>query len=255
MWHILLITLIVSLGINGAMFLVAFWRQSDKLTDISYAVTFIVLAMTALVRGPGARYYNTFLAAMIWIWGIRIGGFLLYRVIQKGKDSRFDGMREDFVHFGKFWLGQAITVWLLMLPVSLALQQQGKIGILAYFGMVIWLLGLLVESAADWQKYRFNTDSKNKGRWIEEGVWQYSRHPNYFGEIAIWIGVYLYCLTVLSGWQVFVGLLSPVFITILLRFVSGVPILEKSADKRWGNDPKYRAYKQHTSLLLPWPKR
>jgi steroid 5-alpha reductase family enzyme len=256
MWHILLLSLGISLLINLAMFLVAFWLCSDKLTDISYAVSFIVLVGVAFAQGPNSYcLYDYLLTALVTVWGVRIGGFLLYRVMKKGKDGRFDGVREHFSRFGTFWLGQAFTVWLLMLPVSLALQQQAKFGVLTYGGVLIWFIGLLVESAADAQKYRFNANPKHKGRWIEQGVWRYSRHPNYFGEIAVWIGVYLYSLTVLRGGSVLIGLVSPVFITILLRFVSGIPILEKSADTRWGSDPNYQAYKRRTNLLIPWPKK
>jgi steroid 5-alpha reductase family enzyme len=257
MWHIVVLTLLVSLVINLAMFLVAFKLQSDKLTDISYAVSFIVVAIVGLTNGPRMPrcLYDYLLVAMVCIWAIRIGSFLLYRVIKKGKDGRFDGMREHFLRFGKFWIGQAFTVWLLMLPVSFAAQLPAKLTVVSYAGLVVWCIGLLIEGTADIQKYRFTINPSNKGRWIDEGIWRYSRHPNYFGEIAVWIGVYVFALTVLRGWTAYVSLISPLFIILLLRFVSGVPILEKSADMRWGDDLKYQAYKKRTNLLIPLPKK
>lgn len=256
MLDILAISFGVSCVINLLMFFVAFWRQSDKLTDISYAVSFIVLGVVASLHARNIDRYMLLLTGMVYVWGVRIGGFLLYRVMKKGKDARFDGMREHFWQFGKFWIGQALTVWALMLPVVLASDHAAvtKLSLLTYTGLIVWAIGCILESAADLQKYRFNADSRTKGHWIDEGVWHYSRHPNYFGEILVWLGIYLCAVTALHGWYVFVGFLSPLFITTLLCFVSGIPILEKSADKRWGKDSCYRLYKQSTSLLIPWFK-
>jgi len=119
----------------------------------------------------------------------------------------------------------------------------------------VWFVGLVLEATADLQKYRFSRDPKNKGAWIDEGVWRYSRHPNYFGEILVWVGVYLLAFPALIGWEKVIGLASPVLIICLLLFVSGVPLLEKAADARWGNEPAYKRYKRRTSILILLPKR
>jgi steroid 5-alpha reductase family enzyme len=251
----LLLSLIIALAINAILFLIAFRRQSDKLTDISYALSFIALVLFAFLRARQHGVYAYLLTAMVCAWGIRIGGFLLYRVMRKGKDNRFDSMRQHFWRFGRFWLGQALTVWLLMFPVSFALQRTGKLQALVYIGLVVWTIGLVVESIADFQKYEFSTNLDNKGKWIDQGIWHYSRHPNYFGEIAIWIGVYLVCLVAMSPSEAIAALISPILITTLLLFVSGVPVLEKSADKRWGELTSYQQYKSSTSLLIPLPKK
>ncbi len=116
-----------------------------------------------------------------------------------------------------------------------------------------WTVGLIIETIADVQKIQFKNNPANKGKWIESGIWRYSRHPNYFGEIVVWIGVYIVAATSLPFVQAAIGLISPLFIIVLLLFVSGIPILEKSADKRWGNDPAYKKYKKRTSLLIPLP--
>jgi len=250
----LLLYLLVSLSINIGMFLIAFRLQSDKLTDISYAVTFMTLALFGFFRS-GAEAYHLVLLAMILLWAVRIGGFLLYRVMKTGKDQRFDGMRENFLKFSQFWILQAITVWVLMLPSLFAFEGSGSISLLAVIGIVTWLTGLVTESMADFQKYRFNQDSKNKEKWIATGIWRYSRHPNYFGEILVWAGVYLVTLVSLSTTQAWVGAISPLFITVLLLFVSGIPLLEKSADKKWGDQEDYQHYKATTSVLIPLPKK
>lgn len=244
----------ISLLINIAMFLVAFKLQSDKLTDASYAVTFIVLAIFSTVAADFSSFHLALLAVVL-LWATRLGSFLLYRVSVVGKDARFDEMRGNFVKFSGFWILQAITVWVLMLPVLLASQYNASIEPPVIIGLVIWLLGLSVEATADLQKFRFTRNAKNKGKWIESGVWKYSRHPNYFGEILVWIGVYLIAVQALPNVPAIAALASPVFIITLLLFVSGIPLLEKDADKRWGNQAAYRRYKKQTSILIPLPKR
>ncbi len=249
----LTMALLVSFAINFSMFFVAFRLQSDKLTDISYAATFATIAIWGFIFSQGERYH-IILLVMILIWALRLGGFLLYRVIKTGRDARFDGMREDFLKFGKFWVAQAITVWVMMIPSVLAFGTTSTIGPLQIVALAVWLIGLLCESVADFQKFAFSRNPKNKNRWIETGIWQYSRHPNYFGEILIWVGVYIYVVSGLSAIQAIIALVSPLFIIALLLFVSGIPILEKSADKRWGNIAAYKAYKKKTSILVPLPR-
>ncbi len=248
----LVMALIVSLVINLSMFVVAFRLQSDKLTDISYAVTFATIAVWGFVLSD-KTWFHVILLAMVFLWALRLGGFLLYRVIRSGKDSRFDGMREDFLKFGKFWFAQAVTVWVMMIPSVFAFGATPVFSILQVVGVSIWLIGLLCETTADFQKMAFSQNPANKDKWIATGIWNYSRHPNYVGEIMIWLGLYVYVVTNFSPLQAIIGLMSPLFIIILLLFVSGIPILEKSADKRWGNKPAYRAYKKRTSILIPLP--
>lgn len=248
----LVMALIVSLVINLSMFLVAFRFQSDKLTDISYAVTFATIAIWGFTLSDKS-WFHAILLTMVLLWALRLGGFLLYRVIKNGKDARFDDMRGDFLKFGKFWLAQAVTVWVMMIPSIFAFDTAPTVSTLQIIGGVVWLIGLLCETAADFQKLAFSSNPANKGKWIATGIWKYSRHPNYFGEILVWSGIYLYAVTSLSLLQAVIGLVSPLFIITLLLFVSGIPILEKSADKRWGSDPAYKAYKKRTSILIPLP--
>ena len=250
---LLLQGLLLSLAINIAMFLVAYRLKSDKLTDISYAVSFAVLALVAFFQGDASPYHAVLLA-IILVWAVRIGGFLLYRVMKTGKDRRFDGVREDFKKFGTFWIGQAITVWALLIPSLMAFRASADISQLAIVGCIVWLAGFVIESTADFQKYAFSQNPANKDRWIESGIWRYSRHPNYFGEILVWVGVYIVTLAALDVPQSLIGLVSPLTIVGLLLFVSGIPPLEKAADKRWGKLPAYKAYKRRTSILVPLPK-
>lgn len=254
MLHILLLSLLSALLINLVLFLVAFKLQSDKLTDISYAISFITLDIIALIYAKKINAYSIVLFFLVLLWGLRIGSFLLYRVLKIGKDQRFDDLRSSFTKFGKFWLGQAVTAWILMLPVTIAQHNGGNIKILEFIGFIIWAIGLIVEALADIQKLNFKLNLNNKGKWIDQGVWKLSRHPNYFGEISIWIGIYLYCFNALTSAQKIIAILSPLSITLVLLFISGVPILEKSADKKWGDNKEYINYKNKTRLLIPLPK-
>lgn len=247
-------SLLLSLFINIVMFIVAFRSQSDKLTDISYAISFAAIAVFAFMTTSNTPLH--FIASfMVVVWSVRLGSFLLYRIHKKGKDTRFDVMRKNFFAFGRFWLFQAITVWVLMLPVLLLSQSNGQLTLLGGIGLAVWFAGLLIESFADMQKFRFAQNKQNKGKWIETGLWYYSRHPNYFGEILVWIGVYVFSLQVLVVPSALIAMISPLLIMILLVGVSGIPILEKSADARWGRQKSYREYKRRTSLLIPFIKR
>lgn len=255
MTEIILLYLAASLVFNIALFFIAFKLQSDKLTDASYALTFILIATIAFATSD-INAYSIIAVSMVLLWAIRIGSFLLYRVIKIGKDARFDEMRSSFVKFGQFWILQGVSVWVLMIPFVLALSTGGgTLGVVALIGVVVFLLGLCIETIADFQKMRFNNNPKNKGNWIESGFWKYSRHPNYFGEILVWVGVYIYAVQVLLLPAALIALVSPLFITILLLFVSGIPLLERSADKRWGDSKAYEQYKWRTSILVPLPIR
>ena len=255
MWQYLLVALGVSLLINIALFLVAFRRKTDKLTDVSYAVSFVALGFYALAQGPLTPYRFT-LFALISIWAVRLGGFLLFRIWHTGKDARFDHMRGDFWKFGRFWASQGLSVWIILIPALLALRyEHADFSLQALIGLLVWASGLVIEATADIQKYNFSSNSANKGKWIDQGIWHYSRHPNYFGEICVWIGTYLFAASVLSGTESAVGAVSPLFIATLLLFVSGIPTLEKSADARWGTLDAYKKYKKRTSILLPLPPK
>jgi steroid 5-alpha reductase family enzyme len=124
----------------------------------------------------------------------------------------------------------------------------------AAVGLAVWLVGFGIESFADAQKSRFRADPANKGRFIRTGLWSWSRHPNYFGEITLWTGVALIAYPALNGWQL-VTLVSPLFVFLLITRISGVPILERQADERWGGQQEYEEYKSRTSVLVPLPPR
>lgn len=247
----LLITGAVSLGINLLMFIPAFIFKTDTLTDISYAVTFVVVALFGLLSGDTSLVKIIYFLAVL-LWAIRLGSYLLTRIRKIGKDKRFDGMRENFLLFLRFWFLQGLTVWVVMIPGTLFFNTNyADITIVSLIGLAIFLVGLTIEAIADMQKYRFINTPENKGKWIDTGLWSISRHPNYLGEIMVWVGSYVFVLPALSGWGLIIGLAGPLFISFMILFISGVPILEKGADKIWGTNPAYQEYKKRVGVLLP----
>lgn len=247
----LILTFIIALGINLFMFIPAYLFKTDKLTDISYSITFVVVAIFGLMQSS-LNLAHILLFLMIFIWAFRLGTYLLLRIRKIGKDNRFDNMRESVVKFGSFWVLQGFTVFVVLIPSTYFYNSNfEQLSLLSYSGLLVWISGMLIESMGDYQKTKFINNPTNKGQWVNTGLWRYSRHPNYLGEILVWVGVYLFILPALNTEQALIGLISPIFITTLLLFVSGIPLLEKSANKKWGNDPDYLLYKKNTGILLP----
>lgn len=234
------------------MFVPAYYYKTDKLTDLSYAISFVAISLYGFLFG-GLTFPSLILFIMILLWATRLGGYLFIRINKVKKDSRFDEMRNKFWSFIRFWVLQGFTVWVVLIPSNLfflnRVESTNNLGII---GILFWLTGLLIETFSDLQKYRFINKSKNKGKWINSGLWKYSRHPNYFGEITLWFGVYIYTLFGLDSGQALLGLVSPIYISVLIIFVSGVPLLEKAADKKWGKDEDYQEYKKNTNVLVPY---
>ena len=173
------------------------------------------------------------------------------------KTLRFVVMKTRFTWFLMTWTLGGLWVLVTMAAGLAALTSNTtvEIGVLGYLGILLWVVGFLVEVVADQQKTQFRKDSANHGRFITSGVWSWSQHPNYFGEITLWFGLALLAFPVLSGWQL-VTLISPIFVFLLLTRISGIPLLDRAAKKKWGSDPDYLAYIQATSkLMLAPPKK
>lgn len=250
-------TLLLAIAFNLVMFLVAYSLRTDKLTDVSYALTFVAIALFGVITNNMATV-KWLVVAVVVLWAYRLGSFLLRRIKTTVKDSRFDDIRDNFWKFGQFWLLQALVAWTVMLPVTLLLQvtRQPRFSVIVAIGLAIALAGIILETIADRQKFKFTSNPANKGKWIESGLWKYSRHPNYFGEILMWYGVFVMSYSFLNQRDSWIAALGPLTITIVLITISGIPILERNADKRWGSDKKYQDYKRRTSLLVPMlPKK
>jgi steroid 5-alpha reductase family enzyme len=249
----LFIALALSLAIQAVFFVFAASFRTDKVTDLSYGLTFILLAVFLLFRHPPVTGPSLVVTLMVVAWGVRLAGYLFFRIMRMKRDKRFDGIREHFWKFFQFWFFQGVVVWIIMLPVILWFGTAGPWNLWMTIGLVVWGTGLAVETVADAQKFRFKSQPGGGGRWIDSGLWRLSRHPNYFGEILCWWGVFAFTIPDLGTW-VWAGAVGPVTLTLILLFFTGIPTLEKSAREKWGDDPEYRAYRERTRLLVPWPK-
>ena len=248
----ILLSLLISMAVQALFFTFAYLLRTDKFTDFTYSFTFILL--TVILNGLNPRFGLTrvILSAAVIVWALRLGTYLLLRILSIGKDNRFDDKRDHFLRFMIFWILQGVTVWVVMIPMAVVLSAPVSTEVNALYlgGLFIWMAGFLTETVSDIQKFRFKSQKGNRG-WIETGLWKYSRHPNYFGETLLWWGILLMVLSLMGAaflWLV----ISPLFIMFLLLFVSGIPLLEKSGDKKYGNIPGYSEYKKKTSLFVPW---
>jgi steroid 5-alpha reductase family enzyme len=241
-------------GIQWLGFIAAYVLQTEKFYDLTGSVTYISVSILAVLLSPEIDDRSVLLLAPVLIWATRLGTFLFGRIQQAGKDARFDEIKVSFPRFLLTWTVQGLWVTFTAAAALTAITTttRRELGWSALIGFVIWAFGFGFEVLADTQKSAFRADLENKGKFIQTGLWAWSRHPNYFGEIVLWIGVAIIALPVLRGWQ-WVTLVSPVYVTLQLTRVSGVPMLERRADEKWGGQEDYEAYKERTPVLVPRP--
>jgi steroid 5-alpha reductase family enzyme len=240
--------------VNWIAFVPAFLLETERFYDLTGALTYLSVVTLAAVSVPGLDMVSLAMCVMVGVWAVRLGTFLFRRVHRDGGDSRFDEIKKSAPRFFIAWTLQGLWVFLTAAAALTAISATERSGASPVFviGGAVWLLGFALEVLADRQKRIFKRNSANTGRFIVSGLWAYSRHPNYFGEIVLWTGVLIAAAPGLSGWQ-WTAAISPIFVTVLLTRVSGLPLLEARADARWGGQPDYEAYKARTSVLVPWP--
>jgi steroid 5-alpha reductase family enzyme len=238
--------------IQWLAFIPAFILQSEKFYDLTGSLTYITVTALAVLLSPEVDGRSLLLLALILIWAGRLGTFLFRRVHKSGKDGRFDEIKTSFWRFLMAWTLQGLWVTFTFAAALAAITSRTRqeLGWVALIGFLVWLVGFAFEVIADNQKSRFQEDPANKGKFIQSGLWAKSRHPNYFGEIVLWVGVAIIAIPVLQGWQ-WVTMISPLFVTLLITVVSGVPLLEKRADEKWSGQEDYEAYKKRTPTLIP----
>ncbi len=222
--------------------------------DAAWGSGFALVAWLVAIQQPSAR--SLLIAVLVSVWAARITNHLVRRVFSSGEDPRYAELSAKWQ--GNFWLRAYVTIFLLQgvlvvlisLPVTVAAggAQLDNLGWLSVLGAAIWAVGFGIEAAADRQLRDFIANKPPKGAVMDQGLWKYSRHPNYFGEMVQWWAIGLIALQVSYGW---IGLLGPLTLTYLLLFVSGIPMIEN----RKKNDPPYRRYMQRTSMLIPLPPR
>jgi steroid 5-alpha reductase family enzyme len=243
-------------AINWLVFVPSNRAKTEHYFDLTGSITYLTVTAVALVLSDNLDARAVIVAAMVAVWALRLGSFLFRRVRRDGRDGRFDRIKTDPLRFFMSWTLQGLWV-LLTSAAALAIitgTERRELGWAAIVGIVVWTAGFAIEVIADQQKSVFKKNPANDGRFIKSGLWAWSRHPNYFGEITLWIGIAIMAVPVLSGWR-WAMLISPIFVVLLLTRVSGIPMLEVRAEKRWGEEAEYQEYTSRTPVLIPRPPR
>lgn len=246
---------VTTFAVQWLAYVPSFLAQTEHYYDLAGSITYAsVMLLAAALSAPDSRGWV--IAALVLLWCGRLGSFLFARVKRSGKDGRFDDIKPYWGRFFMAWTFQGLWVFMTLLAALIAVTSPVDAGwdALATLGLAIWIAGFAIEIIADRQKSAFKADAANQGRFIRGGLWAWSRHPNYFGEIVLWTGIAVMATPLMGGWQWF-GWASPLFVYWLLTQASGIPMLEKRADKCWGGDPDYETYKAGTPVLFPRPPR
>ncbi|WP_086619330.1 DUF1295 domain-containing protein [Erythrobacter tepidarius] len=248
---------LIAFGVNWLAFIPAAAFQSDRFYDTTGAITYLSVILAACAAAPSLDARSLAVAAMVGVWTIRLGAFLFLRIhAAGGSDVRFEKIKVNPPRFLVAWTLQAC--WVIFTAsaalVIITAPEPRPLDVFFWAGTALWVIGFAFEVIADDQKRRFKADPANHGRFITTGLWAWSQHPNYFGEITLWAGILVIALPQLAGlnWLV---LFSPVFVALLLTKVSGINLLDAIAKKRWGDDPAWQAYVARTPVLFPRPPR
>ena len=238
------------------IFIPSYGFQTEHYFDLTGSISYLAAVTIGFALNPSSDPRDLIIGLLIVIWAMRLGTFLFMRVKIDGKDKRFTVMKTEFVWYLMTWTIGGLWVFITMAAGLAAITSNETTALSwpAFIGICLWIFGFMIEIIADKQKRDFKKNTNKRHDFITTGLWAWSRHPNYFGEIVLWIGVTLIALPVLSGWQL-ATLLSPVFVYVLLTRISGIPLLENRAQKKWGSDPDYIAYLERTpKLILKKPK-
>ncbi|MFL3011445.1 MAG: DUF1295 domain-containing protein [Acidimicrobiales bacterium] len=247
---------LIAFAVQWICFIPSWFLHSERFFDLVGSATYLTVAVVSLLAIPKIDTRSILLGLMICLWGLRLGTFLFARVQAVGHDARFNLIKHKFAWFLMTWTVQGLWVLITSSAALAAItsSKRSDFGIIGIIGIILWLTGFVIEIVADEQKRKFKLDPSKQNSFITDGLWSWSQHPNYFGEIVLWIGVSLVALPGLSSWQYFT-LISPVFVFILLTRISGLPMLNSAARKRWGDDPEFLAYKKSTPVLIPRPPK
>mmetsp|Transcript_38235 Transcript_38235/g.63227 ORF Transcript_38235/g.63227 Transcript_38235/m.63227 type:complete len:315 (+) Transcript_38235:224-1168(+) len=233
---------------------------SERYYDLSGSLTHFAVVAISLVTCPdGPSPQQTLFGLLSVVWMVRLGTFLYLRILRDGRDPRFDELKKVKVRFLGAWTIQAVWVCLVQMPIILISSAKDTAPTGCYqinsVWLLVWLASFVFEAVADVQKFEFRSVAANRHAFITTGLWKYSRQPNYFGEIMMWTAA-AGAVSTFGAWignnKMHFAWLSPVITIVLLLKVSGVPMLAKASEKKWGTNPEWLNYVKNTSLLVPW---
>ena len=237
--------------IQWVSFIPAFIFQTEKFYDLTGSITYLTAVFYTLYITGSNNLSDLIIVGCVAVWAIRLGSFLFLRIHKAGEDRRFRTIKPNFTRFLMTWTLQGMWVSMCLLCVLTALSSYSGVVMNSIFfiGLLVYILGLSIEIIADYQKTVFRRNIENKDKFIITGLWSLSRHPNYFGEILLWTGIAIMSISSLQGLQ-YITLISPIFVYILLVYISGVRILEAQAEKKWGHLDSFKEYIKNTPRLF-----
>ncbi len=243
---------LIAFLIQWVLFIPAYIFQTEKFYDLSGSLTYISIVSFCFYNNyelGNINLGNIIISILIIIWAIRLGSFLFIRIKKAGEDIRFREIKKSPSRFFMTWTLQGMWVSLCSACALAGIANGIEINSYFYVGVLIFVIGFSTEIIADNQKSIFRKDLNNKDKFISSGLWKYSRHPNYLGEITLWLGISIISFSSLSDWEL-ITLISPVFTYLLLVYVSGIRILDYNGNKKWGHLESYKEYKKKTPRLI-----
>lgn len=250
------LTLILILFVYMSLwFIVSLIKKRNDVADVAWGLGFVLLAWTSFLLSDASSLRGLLVCILVSIWGFRLAWHIYSRNKGKTEDYRYLAWRKEWgkyfyirSYFQVYFL-QGVLLFMIVLPVLIINKSSGiSLGWLDLVGLAIWLFGFYFEFVGDMQLAQFINNPENKGKLMQSGLWAYTRHPNYFGEVTVWWGLFLVALNVTSGW---LGIIGPITITFLILKVSGIPMLEK----RMEENPEFAEYKKRTSIFIPLPRK
>ena len=243
---------LIAFLIQWALFIPAYIFQTEKFYDLSGSLTYIsVVSFCFYSNYESSRINlgNVIISSLIIMWAVRLGSFLFIRIKKAGEDIRFREIKKSPSRFFMTWTLQGMWVSLCSACALAGIANGIEINSYFYIGIIVFIIGFTAEIIADNQKSKFRKDPNNRDKFISSGLWKHSRHPNYLGEITLWLGISIISFSSLAGWQL-ITLISPIFTYLLLVYVSGIRILDYNGNKKWGHLDSYKDYRKNTPRLI-----
>ncbi len=237
------------------VFVISVIKKRNDVADIAWGLGFVLITWVSFFLAHQTSYRALLVGVLVSLWGLRLAWHIASRNAGLSEDYRYQAFRKSWVRYFYFrsflqvFLLQGSFLYVIILPVLLINNNAGRdLGLLDGFGFVLWLVGFYFEVIGDAQLAIFIKNPDHKGQIMQGGLWQYSRHPNYFGEVCQWWALWIIALSVPGAWLSIVG---PITITILILKVSGIPLLEQKMAKK----PAFESYRQRVSMFFPWPPK